>query len=74
MLLYLWFHRFGGSQLSGMILSTDFGGRTPVLSCSLSLEKSYSPNMLKYAHDWGEWTEIMRRSLLCSSGVLAVST
>ena len=30
--------------------------------------------MLKCAHDWGEWTEIMRRSLLCSSGVLAVST
>ena len=56
-----------------MILGTDFGGRTPVVSCSLSLEKSYSPSMLKCAHDWGEWTEIIRRSLSCSSGVLATS-
>ena len=34
--------RFGGSQFSGMILSADFGGRTPVLSCSLWLEGTRS--------------------------------
>ena len=57
-----------------MILGSVLGGSTPVLSCSLSLEKLYSPSMLKCAHDWGEWTEIMRNSLLRSSGVLAAST
>ena len=35
-------YRFGGSQFSGMILSADFGGRTPVLSCSLWLEGTRS--------------------------------
>ena len=34
--------RFGGSQFSGMIRSADFGGRTPVLSCSLWLEGTRS--------------------------------
>ena len=71
---WLGIYRFGGSQFSGMILSADFGGRTPVLSCSLSLEKSYSPSMLKCAQDWGKWTEIMRRNLLRSFRVLAAST
>ena len=35
-------YRFGGSQFSGMILSADFGGRTPVLFCSLWLEGTRS--------------------------------
>ena len=32
-----------------------FGGRMPRVSRSFSSEKSYSPSMLIWAHDMGEW-------------------
>ena len=41
-LMCLSFQRVGGSRLSGMILSADFGGRTPLLFCSLCLEGTRS--------------------------------
>ena len=47
-----------------------------MLFCSFSLEKSYSPSMLKCAHGWGEWIKIIRRSLpllLRGSGGLDLS-
>ena len=54
-----------------MMRGADLGGKTPVLSCSLSFVRSYSPRRILYHHARGETQKFVAKRYNTTSGNLS---